>query len=85
MLQQQVPPPIAPPTPAVPIVMPDVGQTEDGLLRQFISLNASTFSRTAEEDSTEFLREMMDKRFRLMLYEEPRIVEIMEFILRGVA
>ena len=70
VLQQQAPLPAAPSAPIVLAVVPDAGQAEDGLLCQFIGLNALTFIGAIEEDPTEFLREM-DKRFRLMLYEGP--------------
>ena len=85
--QQQVLPPVAPlvepVAPTAPVV-PEEGRAEDGLLKQFINLNASTFSGTAGEDPREFLREM-DKHFRLMAYGRPRKVEMVEFMLRGLA
>ena len=49
MMQQQTPPLAAPATPVVPVVVPDMGRGEDGLLRQFTSLNAPTFSKAKDE------------------------------------
>ena len=81
-LAQQQPPalvaPVAPPPPQVVASVAD--RAEDGLLKQFLSLHAPTFSGAVDEDPTVFLREMK-KCFRFMDYEGPRRVEMAEFIL----
>ena len=90
-MQHQVLAPVPPPTPVAlvvqplpPVVAPDAGQAEDGLLKQFLSLHAPTFLEAIDKDLTEFLREM-DKRFRLMAYNGPRRVKMSEFMLKGLA
>ena len=74
--------PVAPPPP--PIVALAIDRAKDGLVKQFLTLHAPTFSGAMDEDPNEFLKEM-DKRFRLMDYKGPWRVEMDEFILRGLA
>ena len=86
MTQQQVPPPVvlpvAPPPP--PVELPIRDRVEDGVLKQFLSLGAPTFTGEGEEDPRRFLREL-NRRFQLMGYEGPRRVHMAEFMLRGPA
>ena len=73
---------MAPPPP--PVKLPIGDRVEVGLLKQFLSLGAPTFTGEGDEDPRRFLREL-DKRFRLMAYEGPRRVEMAEFMLKGLA
>ena len=84
MMQQQIPPPVVPPVapPLPPVELPIGDRAEDRLLKQFFSLGALTFIGGGDEDPIRFLWEL-DKRFRLMAYEDPMKVEIAEFMLKG--
>ena len=78
------PPPATPQGLAADIPVPEVRGRDDGILKQFLELKAPTFSGGVDEDPTEFLREM-NKRFELLRYEGPRRVEMVGFLLQGLA